>query len=53
MYTLYTVYMYMGMLTVGASYMLYKNKFKKGFSKNDRICRDVKTEKVCERGWDG
>ena len=23
------------------------------FNKNDRICRDVKTQKVCEQGRDG
>ena len=22
-------------------------------NKNDKICRDVKTQKVCEQGWDG
>ena len=23
------------------------------FNKNDSICRDVKTQEVCEQGWDG
>ena len=25
----------------------------KHFQKNKRICRDVKTQKACEQGWDG
>ena len=33
---------------------IQRNKNNKNiFNKNDRICRDVKTQKVCEQGWDG
>ena len=33
-------------------YNLYKNK-KKHFFKNERVCRDIKTQKAQEQDWDG
>ena len=30
---------------------LYKNN-KNIFNKNERRCRDVKTQKACEQGWE-
>ena len=34
--------------------LLYIYKYNKNiFNKNDRVCRDVKTQKVCEQGRDG
>ena len=32
---------------------LYKNNFKKQFKKNERVCRDIKTQKALEQDWDG
>ena len=28
-------------------------KTKNIFNKNERRCRDVKTQKACKQGWDG
>ena len=55
MYTLYIVYMYMGMLYVHRCYLhnYYIRIILKCFNKNDRRCRDVKTQKECEQGRDG
>ena len=40
--------------TLGKFILYYITRIIKNiFNKNDSICRDVKTQKVCGQGWDG
>ena len=57
----YDIHVYITYTSISAIYKKYSHyseknngnkKNKRHFNKNERRCRDVKTQKACEQGWE-